>query len=116
MGDSLKNKVAIVTGGAQGIGYAVTKKLVSEGASVLFADIDETAARAVEAELGSAAAAHIGDLLDPNTPQALIEAAIERFGALDIIVNNAGFYWDSMLHKMTDAQLPAANAVLQADR
>lgn len=107
MGESLKNKVAIVTGGAQGIGYAVTKKLVSEGARVLFADVDETAARAVEAELGSSAIAYIGDLLDPQTPAALIDNVIERFGALDIIVNNAGFHWDSALHRMTDAQWQA---------
>ncbi len=107
MGDSLKGKVAIVTGGAQGIGYAVTKKLVSEGASVLFADVDEKAARGVEAELGSAAVAHLGDLLDPAVPIALVEAAVSRFGALDIVVNNAGFHWDAPVYRMTDAQWQA---------
>lgn len=107
MGDSLAGKVAIVTGGAQGIGYAVTRKLVSEGASVMFADVDAAAARAVEAELGAAAVAHVGDLLDPAVPDALVAAAVARFGALDIVVNNAGFHWDAMLHRMTDAQWQA---------
>ena len=104
---TLEGKVAIVTGGAQGIGYAVTKKLVSEGAKVVFADLDATAAQAVEEELGPSSVAHIGDLLDPATPDALITKAIDTFGGLDIIVNNAGFHWDAMLHKMTDAQWQA---------
>src|ERR1700757_3896640 len=104
MGESLQGKIAIVTGGAQGIGYAVTKKLISEGASVLFADVDETAARAVERELGDGAVAHVGDLLDPAMPGALVEAAVARFGGLDIVVNNAGFHWDAPMHRMTDVQ------------
>src|SRR5277367_2092233 len=104
MGESLHGKVAIVTGGAQGIGYAVTRKLVSEGASVLFADVDEAAAKNVEAELGASAVAHVGDLLDPAVASALVESAVSRFGALDIVVNNAGFHWDAPLHRMTDAQ------------
>jgi NAD(P)-dependent dehydrogenase (short-subunit alcohol dehydrogenase family) len=104
MGVSLKGKVAIVTGGAQGIGYAVTKKLVSEGASVLFADVDEAAARNVERELGASTVAYVGDLLEPSMPNGLVEAAITRFCTLDIIVNNAGVYWDAPLHRMSDAQ------------
>lgn len=107
MGDSLKGKVAIVTGGAQGIGFAVTRKLAAEGARVMFADVDEIAARNVEAELGEAARAHVADLLDPSAPDALVEACVARFGALDIVVNNAGFHWDALLHKMTDAQWQA---------
>lgn len=107
MTQSLEGKVAIVTGGAQGIGYAVTKKLVYEGACVLFADIDATAARIVEQELGSSAIAFVGDLLATGTPEALVAQAVERFGALDIVVNNAGFHWDSLVHKMSDAQWQA---------
>lgn len=106
-GSSLRGKVALVTGGAQGIGYAVTRKLVSEGASVMFADVDEAAARRVEAELGAAAMAHVGDLLDPAVPGELVDHALAAFGAIDIIVNNAGFHWDSLLHRMTDAQWQA---------
>jgi 3-oxoacyl-[acyl-carrier protein] reductase len=107
MATSLQGKIAIVTGGAQGIGYAVTKKLVSEGAQVMFADVDAAAAKNVETELGEAAVSYVADLLDPATPAALVAAAISRFGGLDIIVNNAGFHWDAMLHRMTDEQWQA---------
>ncbi len=107
MGRSLSGKVAVVTGGAQGIGYAVTKKLASEGARVVFADLDEKASRRVEAELKGSAVAAIGDLLDPAMPKAIVDKAVATFGALDIVVNNAGFHWDAMLHKMTDAQWQA---------
>jgi 3-oxoacyl-[acyl-carrier protein] reductase len=107
MGDSLEGKVALVTGGAQGIGYAVTKKLVQEGARVLFVDVDDSAARKVETELGELSSPFVGDLLDPAIPAAAVEAAVERFGGLDIVVNNAGFHWDSPLHKMSDAQWQA---------
>lgn len=105
--DSLKDKVALVTGGAQGIGYAVTAKLVSEGARVLFVDVDAAAAAKVEAELGDRVAGFVGDLLDPAVPAAAVEAAVARFGGLDIVVNNAGFHWDAPLHRMTDAQWQA---------
>lgn len=101
---SLEGKVALVTGGAQGIGYAVTAKLVSEGARVLFVDLDDAAAKKVHAEFGDAVVPFVGDLLDPAIPDNAVKAVIDSFGALDIIVNNAGFYWDSQLHKMTDAQ------------
>jgi 3-oxoacyl-[acyl-carrier protein] reductase len=104
---AMKDKVALVTGGAQGIGYAVTRKLAAEGAKVLFVDVDPKAAAAVEAELGGSASAFIGDLLDPAIPAAAVEAAVGRFGGLDVVVNNAGFHWDAMLHKMTDDQWQA---------
>jgi 3-oxoacyl-[acyl-carrier protein] reductase len=107
MSDSLAGKVAVVTGGAQGIGYAVVKKLASEGARICFADLDDKAAKAVVDELGPAVAAYIGDLLNPETPERLVAHAVEKFGALDILVNNAGFHWDAMLHKMSDAQWQA---------
>jgi 3-oxoacyl-[acyl-carrier protein] reductase len=108
MGGSLAGKVAVVTGGAQGIGYAVVKKLASEGARVVFADIDDKAAQEVVEELGpEVVAAHVGDLVAPETPERVIAHAVETFGALDIVVNNAGFHWDAMLHKMSDAQWQA---------
>lgn len=100
----LTDKVALVTGGAQGIGYAVTRKLVEEGAKVLFVDLDEAAAAKVQQELGPDVSAFVANLLQPDAPQRAVEAVVERFGAVDIIVNNAGFHWDAPLHKMTDAQ------------
>lgn len=101
---TLDGKVAIVTGGAQGIGFGITRKLVSEGAKVLFADVDGAAASRTMDELGANAVAHVGDLLDPATPKAVVDAALAQFGSLDIVVNNAGFHWDAVFHKMTEKQ------------
>lgn len=107
MGTSLEGKVAVVTGGAQGIGYATVRKLASEGAFVVLADLDQNAATAVVDELGAHVSAYVGDLLNPEVPERLIAHAVEHFGGLDIVVNNAGFHWDSLLHKMSDAQWQA---------
>jgi 3-oxoacyl-[acyl-carrier protein] reductase len=103
----LEERVAVVTGGAQGIGYGTTRRLVEEGARVLFADLDAEAAAGVKAELGDAVEPFVGDLLDAAVPGKLVEAAVERFGTLDIVVNNAGFHWDALLHDMTDEQWQA---------
>jgi 3-oxoacyl-[acyl-carrier protein] reductase len=73
----------------------------------VFADVDEASAHRVEAELGAAAVAHVGDLLDPAVPGELVNNAMAKFGGIDIIVNNAGFHWDALLHRMTDAQWQA---------
>lgn len=107
MSGMLEGRVAVVTGGAQGIGYGTTRALVGEGARVLFGDVDAEAAARVKSELGDAVEPFLGDLLDPAVPAKLIEAAVERFGALDIVVNNAGFHWDALLHEMTDEQWQA---------
>jgi 3-oxoacyl-[acyl-carrier protein] reductase len=107
MAGMVEGRVAIVTGGAQGIGYGTTRKLASEGARVLFADLDAEAAARVKAELGDAVEPFVGDLLDPAVPDKLVRAAVECFGGLDIVVNNAGFHWDSLLHKMSDEQWQA---------
>lgn len=104
---ALTGKVALVTGGAQGIGYAITQKLVAEGASVLFADIDQDASANVEKELGERVSGFVADLLQPEAGPAAVAAAVERFGGLDIVVNNAGFHWDAALHKMSDEQWQA---------
>jgi 3-oxoacyl-[acyl-carrier protein] reductase len=103
----LDGRVAVVTGGARGIGYGTTRKLVQEGARVCFADLDEAAAKDVAEEFGDSVEPFVADLLDPAAPARLVEAAVGRFGALDIVVNNAGFYWDSLLHKMSDEQWQA---------
>ena len=90
MGTELDGKVAIVTGGANGIGRAITEVFVEEGARVLIADIDDdTAGRAI-AELGDAAAFIHTDVSDPDSIQAAIDRATQHFGALDVMVNNAG--------------------------
>jgi NAD(P)-dependent dehydrogenase (short-subunit alcohol dehydrogenase family) len=87
----LQDKVAIVTGGARGIGLAVARRYVSEGAKVVIADIDAAAGAAVASELGSTdcrfVAADVGNAGDAEN---LIAAASDTFGKLDILVNNAG--------------------------
>lgn len=85
----LTGKVAIVTGGAGGIGAATAQRLVQEGARVVVADIDQVRARRVAAELGGAAFAIQYDASDVASIEALIEQAVSHFGALHILHNNA---------------------------
>lgn len=89
----LENKVAIVTGGGSGIGEACTKLLARRGASVLVSDVELAAAERVAGEIESAggrAAADRTDVADPEQVEAMVATAVERFGGLDIGVNNAG--------------------------
>jgi NAD(P)-dependent dehydrogenase (short-subunit alcohol dehydrogenase family) len=87
----LENKVAIVTGGAHGIGFAVARRYAAEGAKVVIADVDsvagEAAARALDSGRGQFVAADVGDRHDAGN---VVEAACRQFGGLDILVNNAG--------------------------
>ena len=86
----LPGKVAIVTGGAGGIGSATAKLLVDEGAKVVVADVDADNGREVAGALGDAAAFKQTDVSDAEQVQALVDFAVERFGGLDIMFNNAG--------------------------
>ncbi len=86
----LEGKVAIVTGGAAGLGRAISEAYVREGASVLVADRDEETAREVAKELGDDAAAFTVDVSDYEQVEATVAAAVERFGKLDVMVNPAG--------------------------
>ncbi|MGY8635360.1 SDR family oxidoreductase [Bradyrhizobium sp. 14AA] len=86
----LKNKVAIVTGAAAGIGAATAKLFTSEGARVVVADWNEAGARAVAQEIGEAAFAVGVDVRDAAAVRSMISACVERFGRLDVLVNNAG--------------------------
>ncbi len=86
----LAGKVAVVTGGAGGIGAATIAKLVDEGACVVVADIDADAGEKVAAAFGDAAAFQRADVSDLDEVQALVDFAVERFGGLDIMFNNAG--------------------------
>ena len=90
MGNELEGKVAIVTGGANGIGRAITEVFVEEGARVLIADIADDAAAEVATGLGDSAASIHTDVSDADSVQAAIDHAVERFGALHVMVNNAG--------------------------
>ena len=103
---TLQGKSALVTGAARGIGKAIATRLAAEGASVLINDLDAEAAREAAAALPRAQ--HLaGDVTRPGFPQHLVAAMLDRFGSIDIIVNNAGYTWDSVIQKTTDEQFQA---------
>jgi 3-oxoacyl-[acyl-carrier protein] reductase len=97
----LDGKVAIVTGSARGIGRATAELLSEHGASVLINDLDGDLAEQTASEIAGETA---GDLTAPGACDALVQTAIDAWGKLDIVVNNAGYTIDGMLHKMTDEQ------------
>lgn len=106
----LEGKVAIVSGSGRGIGQAIAVKLASEGAQVVVNDLDEGPAQETVARVraaGSDAHAVVGDVTSSDFPGRFVGAALERFGGLDIIVNNAGYAWDSVVQKMSDEQWQA---------
>ena len=94
MDQKLKDNIAIVTGAAKGIGFAIAERLARDGAKLVLADLDEAglkkAAARLSKEFGAEAAFHAGDLSDQGTAEKTINLARERFGRIDILVNNAG--------------------------
>jgi len=100
----LDGKAAIVTGSARGIGRATADLLAEHGARVLVNDLDGDAAEQAAGEIGGDAVSFAGDLTKEGVPEQLIERAVEAFGQIDIIVNNAGYTWDGPIHKMSDDQ------------
>ena len=98
----LEGKVAIVTGSARGIGQATAELLAEHGASVLISDVDGDAAQRTAAQIDGETAVHGGDLTAPGVPDELVQTAIDAWGRIDIIVNNAGYTIDAPLHKMSD--------------
>lgn len=87
----LKDKVAIVTGAASGFGAEIARSYASEGANVVIADLNETGALAVAQEIGSAALAVRCDVTQRGDIDAVIDATVQNFGGVDIVVNNAGY-------------------------
>jgi NAD(P)-dependent dehydrogenase (short-subunit alcohol dehydrogenase family) len=90
MGQELSGKVAVVTGGAKGIGRATVELFVAEGASVVIADVDDDHGEALAAELGERAAFQHTDTGDRDSMRAAIATAVDHFGGLHVMYNNAG--------------------------
>jgi NAD(P)-dependent dehydrogenase (short-subunit alcohol dehydrogenase family) len=86
----LENQVAVVTGGAQGIGAGIVRRFIQEGARVVFSDLLAGKGGALEVELGQNASFYQADATSPSDCEALMNFAVERFGGLNCIVNNAG--------------------------
>ena len=103
---SLKDRVAIVTGGAQGIGYAVADILAQRGASVMVADVladkAETAAKEIADKTGRKVSAAFVNVTDSASVKAMADTTIEKFGKVDILVNNAGITRDNLLMRISD--------------
>ena len=98
----LDDKVAIVTGSARGIGRATAELLSEHGARLVINDLDGDAAGQTAAEIAGETVVHAGDLTKAGAPDALVQTAIDAWGRLDIVVNNAGYTIDGAIHKLSD--------------
>jgi 3-oxoacyl-[acyl-carrier protein] reductase len=106
----MEGKVAIVTGAARGIGRACAELFARHGARVVLSDIDEAPTREAAEQIeagGNEALAVPGDVTAADFAPRLIRATLDGFGRIDAIVNNAGYTWDGVIHKMTDEQWQA---------
>lgn len=107
---TLDGKVAIVSGSGRGIGREIALKLAREGAKVVVNDLDPEPAKetlaAIEAAGGQAVSC-VGSVTEEGFAERFVQTAVDEFGGLDIIVNNAGYTWDSVIQKMTDEQWDA---------
>jgi 3-oxoacyl-[acyl-carrier protein] reductase len=98
----LDDKVAIVTGSARGIGRATAELLSEHGAKVVINDLDGDVAEQTASEIAGETVVYGGDLTQGSAPDELVQAAIDAWGKIDIIVNNAGYTIDAPIHKMND--------------
>ena len=129
----LTGKTAVITGAAQGLGFAIAQRFVAEGARVVLGDVNGDATRVAADQLGgdSVARAVRCDVTSAADVEALIADAVDGFGGLDVMVNNAGITRDATMRKMTEEQfdqviavhlkgtwngLRAAAAVMRAER
>ena len=102
----LKNKVAVITGAAQGIGRAIATTLAQQGANVVVSDIQlekaETTAKEIMAETGQKVIAVHADVVDSTSVKAMIDRTIDEFERIDILVNNAGTTRDGLIMRMKE--------------
>jgi len=107
---TLDDKVALVSGAGRGIGREIALKLASEGAAVVVNDYDDEPAATTVADVvaaGGRAVPCTGSVTDEGFAERFVQTAVDTFGGLDIIVNNAGYTWDTVIQKMTDDQWDA---------
>ncbi len=110
----LEGKVALISGSGRGIGRQIALKLASEGARVVINDLDAAPANETVADIvagGGQAVACIGSVTDADFGERFVKQALDSFGGIDIIVNNAGYTWDNVVQKMSDEQWEAMLAV-----
>jgi 3-oxoacyl-[acyl-carrier protein] reductase len=106
--------VALVSGSGRGIGREIALKLASEGARLVINDLDSVPAQSTVDDIiarGGHAVACIGSVTDTDFGERFVKTALDAFGGIDIIVNNAGYTWDNVLQKMSDEQWEAMLAV-----
>jgi len=106
----LANKTAIVTGAGRGVGLATAQRLARAGARVIVNDLDVAEAAACVDEInkaGGQAVGCAGDVTAPDFPDRLIDAAIENFAGIDIVINNAGYIWNGAIANHSDEQWQA---------
>ena len=103
---SLKNRIAIVTGGAQGIGYAIVDILAQRGANILIADVSidkaEATAKEISVKTGQKVVAKSVNVTESAGVKAMVDATMEQFGKVDILVNNAGITRDNLIMRMSE--------------
>ena len=110
----LEGKVALVSGSGRGIGREIALKLAAEGARVVINDLDAEPAQQTVADIlaaGGVATGCVGSVTEPGFAERFVGTAVDTWGGLDIIVNNAGYTWDNVVQKMTDEQWEAMLAV-----
>ncbi|CAM3332263.1 SDR family NAD(P)-dependent oxidoreductase [Tsukamurella hominis] len=107
---ALNGKIAVVTGSGRGIGREIALKLAADGAAVVVNDLDEAPAAQTVADIAAAggrAVACAGSVTEEGFAERFVGTAVDELGGLDIVVNNAGYTWDSVVQKMTDEQWDA---------
>jgi len=110
----LKDRIAVITGSGRGIGRATALLFAREGAKVVVSDLDPTPAQGVEEEIKAAGGECIvvpGDVTSPSFADTIVNKTIKTWGKIHILVNNAGYTWDGVIHKMPDEQWEAMLAV-----
>lgn len=106
----LDGKVAIVSGSGRGIGREIARKLAADGASIVVNDLDEAPAKETVDDIistGGSAVACAGNVVKDGFAERFVQSAVDNFGGLDIVVNNAGYTWDTVIQKMSDEQWDA---------